>query len=111
MVATGVRDGSSGQQALRSAAEVGDKWVFKRIESELRRARYMTRAPWDSLHGLADELAVPGADAGVRADPGDRRQVPRPLRTCSLAERADRRQDHQRPRLVAYRRAGDTQHC
>jgi hypothetical protein len=62
MVATGVRDGSSGQQALRSAAEVGDKWVFKRIESELRRARYMTRAPWDSLHGLADELGVPELD-------------------------------------------------
>ncbi|WP_278258154.1 hypothetical protein [Nocardioides convexus] len=34
MVATGVRDGSSGQQALRQAAEVGDTWVFKRIESE-----------------------------------------------------------------------------
>lgn len=62
MVATGVRDGSSGQQALRQAAEVGDTWVFKRIESELRRARYMTRAPWDSLHGLADELGVPELD-------------------------------------------------
>jgi Flp pilus assembly protein TadB len=62
MVATGVRDGSSGQQALRSAAEVGDTWVFKRIESELRRARYMTRAPWDSLHGLADDLGVPELD-------------------------------------------------
>ena len=62
MVATGVRDGASGQQALRAAAEVGDTWVFKRIESELRRARYMTRAPWDSLHGLADELGVPELD-------------------------------------------------
>ena len=62
MVATGVRDGSSGQQALRSAAEVGDTWVFKRIESELRRARYMTRAPWDSLHGLADDLGVAELD-------------------------------------------------
>ena len=62
MVATGVRDGASGQQALRAAAEVGDKWVFKRIERELRRARYMTRAPWDSLHALADELGVPELD-------------------------------------------------
>jgi Flp pilus assembly protein TadB len=62
MVATGVRDGASGQQALRSAAEVGDKWVFKRIERELRRARYMTRAPWDSLHALADELGVAELD-------------------------------------------------
>lgn len=62
MVATGVRDGSSGQQALRAAAEVGDTWVFKRIESELRRARYMTRAPWDALHGLAGDLGVPELD-------------------------------------------------
>ncbi len=62
MVATGVRDGASGQQALRAAAEVGDTWVFKRIERELRRARYMTRAPWDSLHTLADELGVPELD-------------------------------------------------
>jgi Flp pilus assembly protein TadB len=62
MVATGVRDGASGQQALRAAAEVGDKWVFKRIERELRRASYMTRAPWDSLHALADELGVPELD-------------------------------------------------
>jgi Flp pilus assembly protein TadB len=62
MVATGVRDGASGQQALRAAAEVGDKWVFKRIERELRRARYMTRAPWDSLHALADELGVADLD-------------------------------------------------
>lgn len=62
MVATGVRDGSSGQQALRAAAEVGDTWVFKRIESELRRARYMTRAPWDALQGLADDLGVPELD-------------------------------------------------
>jgi Flp pilus assembly protein TadB len=62
MVATGVRDGASGQQALRAASEVGDKWVFKRIERELRRARYMTRAPWDSLHALADELGVAELD-------------------------------------------------
>ena len=46
----------------RAAAEVGDTWVFKRIERELRRARYMTRAPWDSLHALADELGVPELD-------------------------------------------------
>ena len=62
MVATGVRDGASGQQALRAAAEVGDTWVFRRIERELRRASYMTRAPWDSLHALADELGVPELD-------------------------------------------------
>ena len=62
MVATGVRDGASGQQALAAAAEVGDSWVFQRIERELRRARYMTRAPWDSLHALADELGVPELD-------------------------------------------------
>jgi hypothetical protein len=62
MVATCVRDGSSGQQALRTAAEIGDKWMFRRIEMELSRARYMTRAPWDSLRGLAAELGVPELD-------------------------------------------------
>jgi hypothetical protein len=62
LVALERRSGASGQQALAAAAEVGDSWVFKRIERELRRARYMTRAPWDSLHALSEELGVPELD-------------------------------------------------
>lgn len=59
MVATAVRDGASGQQALAVAAEVGDSWVFDRLDRELRRARYLTRAPWDALRALAAEVGVP----------------------------------------------------
>jgi Flp pilus assembly protein TadB len=91
MVATGVRDGASGQQALRAAAEVGDKWVFKRIERELRRARYMTRAPWDSLHALADELGVPELDdlADIMAQSGqDGSQIYTSLRARAAALRS-----------------------
>lgn len=62
LVALERRSGASGQQALATAAEVGDSWVFRRLEGELRRARYMSRAPWDSLHALSDELGVPGLD-------------------------------------------------
>lgn len=62
LVALERRSGASGQQALATAAEVGDSWVFRRLESELRRARYMARAPWDSLHALSAELAVPALD-------------------------------------------------
>lgn len=91
MVATGVRDGASGQQALRAAAEVGDAWVFKRIESELRRARYMTRAPWDCLHGLADELGVPELDdlADIMQQSGqDGAQIYNSLRARAAALRS-----------------------
>ena len=62
LVALERRSGASGQQALAVAAEVGDSWVFKRISTELRRARYASRAPWESLHALSDELGVPELD-------------------------------------------------
>jgi len=62
LVALERRSGASGQQALAVAAEVGDSWVFKRIATELRRARYASRAPWESLHALSDELGVPELD-------------------------------------------------
>ncbi|MGE9809549.1 type II secretion system F family protein [Janibacter sp. G1551] len=91
MVATGVRDGHSGHVALSTAAEVGDKWVFRRIETELRRARYMTRAPWDSLHGLADELGVPELDdlADIMQQSGkDGAQIYENLRARATAMRS-----------------------
>jgi len=91
MVATGVRDGASGQQALAAAAEVGDSWVFKRIERELRRARYMTRAPWESLHALADELGVPELDdlADIMQQSGqDGSQIYNSLRARAAALRS-----------------------
>jgi len=51
--------GAGQRQAMESAAEVGDSWVFKRIGEELRRSRWSGVAPWDSLKALADELELP----------------------------------------------------
>lgn len=62
LVALERRSGSSARQSLTDAAEVGDSWVFRRITQELARAEFAARAPWDVLHGLADELAVPDLD-------------------------------------------------
>lgn len=62
LVALERRSGASGHQALATAADVGDSWVFTRIATELRRARYASRAPWESLHDLAEELGVPELD-------------------------------------------------
>ncbi len=62
LVALERRSGASGHQALAVAADVGDSWVFTRIATELRRARYASRAPWESLHDLSDELGVPELD-------------------------------------------------
>ncbi|CAM3709619.1 hypothetical protein [Nocardioides zeicaulis] len=62
LVALERRSGASGHQALAAAADVGDSWVFTRIATELRRARYASRAPWESLHDLAEELGVPELD-------------------------------------------------
>jgi hypothetical protein len=56
------RSGSSARQSLTDAAAVGDSWVFRRITQELAGAEFAARAPWDVLHGLADELAVPDLD-------------------------------------------------
>ena len=51
--------GTAQRQAMETAAEVGDSWVFKRISEELRRSRWSGVAPWDSLKALADELELP----------------------------------------------------
>lgn len=91
LVALERRSGASGQQALADAAEVGDSWVFKRLQRELRRARYMSRAPWDSLHALADELGVPELDdlADIMAQSGvDGAQIYSSLRARAAALRS-----------------------
>lgn len=51
--------GSGSNQALESAAMVGNSWVFERIREELLRARLSGTTPWDSLSALAEELGVP----------------------------------------------------
>jgi pilus assembly protein TadC len=51
--------GAGATQSLEQAAGVGDSWVFVRLREELTRARLSGTPPWDGLHALAAELAVP----------------------------------------------------
>ena len=51
--------GAGATQALEQAATVGDSWVFVRLREELTRARLSGTPPWDALHALAEELALP----------------------------------------------------
>lgn len=50
--------GAGSTQALESAAEVGDSWVFQRLREELARARWSGSAPWDGLKTLSEQLGV-----------------------------------------------------
>ncbi len=54
--------GSASRQAMELAAQVGRNWVFRRVGEELARSRWSGVAPWDALHGLADELGLPDLD-------------------------------------------------
>ncbi len=54
--------GSGARQAMESAAQVGDSWVFQRLGEELARSRWSGEAPWDALHQLSEELGLPGLD-------------------------------------------------
>jgi pilus assembly protein TadC len=51
--------GAGAMQALEQAATVGDSWVFVRLREQLIRARLSGTPPWDGLHELATELALP----------------------------------------------------
>jgi Flp pilus assembly protein TadB len=51
--------GAGATQALEQAATVGDSWVFVRLREQLIRARLSGIPPWDGLHELATELALP----------------------------------------------------
>jgi Flp pilus assembly protein TadB len=51
--------GAGATQALEQAATVGDSWVFVRLREQLIRARLSGTPPWDGLHALATELALP----------------------------------------------------
>lgn len=55
-------NGSGPRQAMESAAEVGDSWVFTRLAEDLARSRWSGVPPWDSLHTLATDLALPELD-------------------------------------------------
>lgn len=51
--------GAGPRQAMTSAADVGDSWVFKRIAEELSRSRFNGVPPWDSLTTLSEDLGLP----------------------------------------------------
>ncbi len=51
--------GAGPRQAMTSAADVGDSWVFKRIAEELSRSRFNGVPPWDSLTTLSVDLGLP----------------------------------------------------
>lgn len=54
--------GAGPRQAMEAAASVGDSWVFHRLSEELARTRWSGLTPWESLHALATELALPELD-------------------------------------------------
>ncbi len=62
LVALERNNGSGVRQAMESAAEVGDSWVFTRLSEELTRSRWSGQPPWDALHALSDELGLPELD-------------------------------------------------
>jgi len=62
LVALERNSGSGSRQAMEVAAEIGDSWVFRRLGEELARSRWSGQAPWEALHGLAQELGLPELD-------------------------------------------------
>ncbi|MDE0775225.1 MAG: type II secretion system F family protein [Nocardioides sp.] len=62
LVALERNNGSGVRQAMESAAEVGDSWVFTRLSEELTRSRWSGQPPWDALHALAEELGLTELD-------------------------------------------------
>ncbi|PUB29040.1 hypothetical protein C8K30_103466 [Promicromonospora sp. AC04] len=82
--------GAGSRQAMESAAEVGDNWVFRRIGEELQRSRWNGLAPWDSLQNLSEELGLPELNdlADVMRMSGEGSQVYDNLRARSAALRS-----------------------
>jgi hypothetical protein len=82
--------GAGSRQAMESAAEVGDNWVFRRIGEELQRSRWNGVAPWDSLQNLSEELGLPELTdlADVMRMSGEGSQVYDNLRARSTALRS-----------------------
>jgi hypothetical protein len=62
LVALERNSGIGVRQAMESAAEVGDSWVFTRLSEELSRSRWSGLPPWDALHALSEELGLPELD-------------------------------------------------
>jgi Flp pilus assembly protein TadB len=59
LVALQVASGTGTTQAVETAAELGDSWVFTRLAEELRRAEFTHTPPWDALRRVGDDLDLP----------------------------------------------------
>lgn len=59
LVALERNNGAGVRQAMETAAQIGDSWVFTRLAEELNRSRWSGVPPWDALRTLADELGLP----------------------------------------------------
>jgi hypothetical protein len=59
LVALQVASGTGTTQAVETAANLGDSWVFARLGEELRRAEFTQTPPWDALRRVGDELDLP----------------------------------------------------
>lgn len=62
LVALERNSGAGVRQAMESAADVADSWVFVRLREELARSRWSGVPPWDALRHLALELNLPELD-------------------------------------------------
>lgn len=52
-------NGAAQRQAMETAAQVGDSWVFHRLDEELAMSRWSGVHPWEALNTLAGELGLP----------------------------------------------------
>ncbi len=59
LVALQVASGTGTTQAVETAADLGDSWVFTRLGEELRRAEFTQTPPWEALRQVGDELDLP----------------------------------------------------
>ncbi|QAY63198.1 hypothetical protein ET495_08045 [Xylanimonas allomyrinae] len=59
LVALERTNGSGVRQSLEAAADIGNTWVFDRIDEELNRANLSGVAPWTALREVGDELGLP----------------------------------------------------
>jgi Flp pilus assembly protein TadB len=59
LVAAARKGNISSSRSLSLAADVGNSWVFVRLQQELRLATYRGIRPWDAFKSLATEIGVP----------------------------------------------------
>lgn len=51
--------GSGTREAMERAALLGDSWVFRRLNQDLRRCRWSGVPPWEAVRQLGKDIAMP----------------------------------------------------